>query len=437
MSKMQPNISNLNPEQKTIRALSEAIVAAQRPIRILDAIKWDEKIKQDFFASGFKELPKVNHDYYSINPLACDPERKKEEFIHLEHEVRKRLGQFSGVSKIMQRMCREYHAVMDMLKHRGQKRFGEISQQLYGSTDDAFYANAPTLKDLADMIALTVQNIQHQADTAADIKKYDSEDAVNYLNKNLKKYFKDTSPEPIALISDDILADAAAGAEKIKIRRDVKFSLRNLKQLEVHEGWVHLGTTLNGKNQPICTFLSKGPPSSTITQEGLAIMMEIFTFTSYPRRVMRVNSRISAIAMAEQGADFIEVFNFFRDLGYSEEECYASSVRVFRGSTPTGLPFTKDLSYSKGFVDILNYIRLAIHKGLVRHLPMLFVGKTSLEDLRLIVDLVEEGLVVAPKYVPKQFSDPGPLCAWAAYSLFVNKLDPDHLAEDYRNLLRD
>src|SRR3546814_9747867 len=43
--------------------------------------------------------------------------------------------------------------------------------------------------------------------------------------------------------------------------------LRDVRALEVHEGLVHVGTTLNGLNQPICTFLSKGPPSSTVRSE--------------------------------------------------------------------------------------------------------------------------------------------------------------------------
>ena len=56
--------------------------------------------------------------------------------------------------------------------------------------------------------------------------------------------------------------------------------LDDLRLLEVHEGWVHLGTTLNGQSQPVCTFLSKGPPSSTLTQEGLAVLTEVFAFAS-------------------------------------------------------------------------------------------------------------------------------------------------------------
>ena len=41
--------------------------------------------------------------------------------------------------------------------------------------------------------------------------------------------------------------------------------------------------------------------------------------------------------------------------GWSEKESYTRSVRVFRGSTVTGGPFTKDLVYNKGFILIYNY----------------------------------------------------------------------------------
>jgi len=46
------------------------------------------------------------------------------------------------------------------------------------------------------------------------------------------------------------------------------FSKRDLDIFEVHEGWVHLGTTINGHNQSYAKWLAKGPPNSTIAQEG-------------------------------------------------------------------------------------------------------------------------------------------------------------------------
>ncbi|HLB57432.1 MAG TPA: tyrosine/phenylalanine carboxypeptidase domain-containing protein, partial [Gammaproteobacteria bacterium] len=203
-----------------------------------------------------------------------------------------------------------------------------------------------------------------------------------------------------------------------------------------HEGWVHLGTTLNGLAQPVCTFLSKGPPSSTITQEGLSIITEVFTFASYPGRVQRLTSRITGVNMAEEGANFLDVFHFYRDQGLEEEDSYHSASRVFRGSLPDGGPFTKDLSYSKGFILIYNYIRLAVQRGLVHQIPMLFMGKTTLEDIHILADLVEEEIAVPPKYVPPQFQDLAALSAWMCYSLFLNKLDLQRLATDFKAMLQ-
>ena len=48
------------PEQQKIRALSDRLVALQQPIRILDAIKWDEAIKAEFFKNNFQQLPNIN-----------------------------------------------------------------------------------------------------------------------------------------------------------------------------------------------------------------------------------------------------------------------------------------------------------------------------------------------------------------------------------------
>jgi hypothetical protein len=139
--------------------------------------------------------------------------------------------------------------------------------------------------------------------------------------------------------------------------------------------------------------------------------------------------------MAEEGANFLDVFHFYREQGMEEIDSYHSTTRVFRGSTPSGGPFTKDLSYSKGFILIYNYIRLAVQRGLVSNIPLLFVGKTTLEDIHIIGDLVEEGIVVPPRYVPPQFQDLAALSAWMCYSLFLNKLDLQRLATDFKAIL--
>lgn len=427
--------TSLTDYQQVIRELSERIVVAQKPIRVLDAIKWNGHIKEQFFKDKFQKLPPVDISHYTEkNALSFDPLQKIEEFHDIERSIRRKLGQYSGVGSIMQRMCREYSRVVEMLLARGTPRFTEISQELYGSSEDAFHIGAPTLKDLATVVTNTLVNIKDQVITTADSKNFSSEQTVTILSEKLGNYFHESDKVRVEL-SDGIIADASAGADRIKIHKGLNFSERQIRIFEIHEGWVHLGTTLNGMSQPVCTFLSKGPPSSTITQEGLGIITEVFTFSSYPGRLQRLTNRITAVSMAEDGADFLDVFNFYLSQGMDEDESYLYATRVFRGSTPDGGPFTKDLSYSKGFILIYNYIRLAVQRGLITQIPLLFLGKTTLEDVHILADLVEENIVTAPKYVPRQFQDIAALSAWMCYSLFLNKLDLQRLATDFKAIL--
>ena len=426
----------LNEYEQAIHELSERIVAAQKPIRILDSLKWDASIEEYFFKNKCKKLPQIDRDYYlKNNPLSYDPEKKIAEFQEIDRGIRRKLGPYSGVGSIMQRMCYEYCRVIQMQAARGTPQFTEISQELYGSSEDAFHIGAPTLKDLASLVTDTLSKLKDQVQTEADVEKYTSKEAVDILRERLGNYFDDKDNVRVEL-SDGIIADASAGADRIKIHDDLKFSAREIRTFEIHEGWVHLGTTLNGMAQPVCTFLGKGPPSSTVTQEGLAIITEIFTFSSYPGRVRRLTNRITAVNMAEDGANFFDVYQFCREQGMTEDDSYQSTMRVFRGSTPDGGPFTKDLSYSKGFILIYNYMRLAVQRGLVKRIPLLFVGKTTLEDLHVLYDLLEEGIVAPPKYIPPQFTDLAAVSAWMVYSLFLNRLDLRRLALDFKAILQ-
>ncbi len=427
--------STPNDYQKIIRSLSDRIVEAQTPIRVLDAIKWDDGIRQDFLKGRGKHAPKVDRGYYDSRPLSFDASAKKQEFQNIERDITRQLGQFNPVGQIMRRMCKEYRMVIRMLEARGTQDLGLISQELYGSASDAFHAGDPTLADLGLMLSDYLNNIADRGDLKDEPKTLTAREAVPILQARLNTVFGGEEDTIRVFESDGIVADAAAGADYIKVRADALFNERDVRALEVHEGLVHVGTTLNGLNQPICTFLAKGPPSSTVTQEGLAILMEVIAFASYPTRLRKLTNRTRAIHMAEEGADFLDVFHFYREQGYSAEGSYQNASRVFRGSTPAGLPFTKDLSYLKGFILIYNYIQLAVRKGKLEQIPLLFCGKTTLEDMRTLRQLVDEGLVAPPKYLPPQFRDLNALSAWMCFSNFLNHLSLDRIEADYANIL--
>ncbi|UAW97729.1 flavohemoglobin expression-modulating QEGLA motif protein [Halopseudomonas nanhaiensis] len=418
--------------QLVIRSLSDRLVDAQAPIRILDAIKWDDNVREEFFRKRCKSLPDVNPNYYATRPLGFDPTERREVLQDIERDITRQLGTFNPVGQIMRRMCREYRMVIRMVEARGKPDFGLISQELYGSASDAFHAGDPTLTDLGMMLSESLTNIG--TDLGREPKTIAAPEAVAILQERMDQAFPDDRAVRV-FESDGIVADAAAGADYIKIRSDAMFNQRDLKLLAVHEGMVHVATSLNGQHQPICTFLAKGPPSSTVTQEGLAILMEVITFASYPARLRKLTDRTRAIQLAESGGNFLDIFQFYRDEGYTKDDSYNNASRVFRGSSPEGLPFTKDLAYLKGFILTYNYIQLAVRKGKLNQIPLLFCGKTTLEDMRTLGQLVDEGLVVPPRYLPEPFADLNALSAWMCFSGFLNNLSLERIEADYANIL--
>jgi uncharacterized protein (TIGR02421 family) len=419
---------------EAVRVLSDRIVEAQRPIRILDAIKWSGDIRQGFFDSRCKTLPEVDANYYRDHcPLEFDPDTKKAELHQIERDIYRQLGQLNPLATIMRRTCREYQMVVRMLEARGTKAFSDLSQELYGASSDVFHAADPTVADLGIQMESVLEGLLSHQSMLEQPRVLSPQEAVTELNERLGRVFPDGTVH--VKVSDGIAADAAAGTDYIKLREDARFSSEDVDVLEAHEGWVHLGTTLNGMSQPYCTFLAKGPPSSTITQEGLAVLTEIITFRSSPRRLHRLIARVRAVTLAEEGADFVEVFQYLRGKGVDPDEAYTIASRVFRGSTPTGRPFTKDITYMKGFILTYNFLRLAVSCGSLAHLNMLWAGKIVLEDIKVLTALVQEGVVKPPRFIPPHFADIKGLVTWLSFERFLSGLNFAQLEADYAQLL--
>lgn len=418
-----------------VQELSQRIVEAQRQIRILDSIKWDETVKQDFFKNKTKKLPEVDKSYYDNKPLPFDVREKQEEFRIILRDAQNQLGQYSTLTRLIRRQCDEYCRAAHMLGVRGTPSFSELAMELYGSPDDVFYAGGPRMSEMGTLLFDVLTDLNVQLQSEADVKRHTPLDAQEILQARLGHFFDKHPGKVTVMVSDDMVADAAAGADSIKLSQQAMFSDRDLRYLEVHEGWVHVGTTLNGAMQPNCFFLSKGSPSSSVIQEGLAVITEVVTFSSYPGRMLKITNRVIALDKVTQGADFLDIYRYFIDCGLSEDDSYNQTVRIFRGSTPTGGPFTKDLSYAKGFVLIYNYIRFAIGQKRVDSIPLLFTGKLVLDDLPLLGELKERGILTDPVYLPPPFQDLAALSAWMSFSLYLNQFDLNEIQKNFRFLL--
>lgn len=418
--------------KERVARLAQRLVDAQRPIRILNAIKWDHSVYERFRDSKWKKPPAIDQEYYANLPLGFDADAIVEEMRAIARQVRIELGE-DLVGRIISETAVQFVDTVEMLKARGTKRFYELSRRLYGSPKETFADDVTRVRD----VALDLYDILTQLDETVlgprQARNLPAERAVEVLNERLKAYFEEASIRVI--LDDGIVADAAAGSDYIKIRQRALFSERDLKLLEVHEGWVHVATSINGQRQPVAKWLAVGSPRVASTQEGLAALMEVLTLCSHPKRARRLNDRVLAVDKAEDGASFLDVFEWFRTEGYDEETCFWSTQRVFRGGlTEGGAPFTKDIVYTKGIVSTYNFLRSAIAAGRPDLISWLFVGKAALEDLPVLCARAHEGIVAPPRYIPPMFRDMNGLAIWLGISTFWGRLRSQAIQQHYEKV---
>ncbi len=419
--------------KELVSQLAARIVEAQRPIRVLQSIRWDNSVEEQFFKTRARELPKVDASYYESVDLSFDPKAKAAEFEEIARDIDRDLGESDSIGQIMMSTALEYRDVVRMLEARGTPLFYAYSRKLYGSPKDKFPDGKTTLRELGHLLYDILTNVEVPVPPEEGERRFSAEQCTTELNSRFAGYFLDDAVR--VEVDDTILADAAAGSDYVKVRSGAKFSARDIDILEVHEGWVHVATSLNGQGQTVAKWLAKGPPRTTAVQEGLAALLEIFTFRTYPRRARRLTDRVIAIDKAEDGASFLDVFEWFRTEGYEEEECFHNTRRIYRGGVVDGgAPFTKDSTYCKGIVLNYAFIRSAIQHNNAALIPYLFVGKVAHEDVPVLARRVADGVIKPPRYVPKMFKDISGLAIWMAYSTFFSRLGSQEIADYYARL---
>jgi uncharacterized protein (TIGR02421 family) len=421
--------------QRRVRELSDKLITLQRPIRILDAIKWPALAEKTFLASEGTRLPAVDADYYANQALGFSPELLRANFKDLRRTVIRQLGRADGLGSIMTATIDQYLLVIDLLSSRGTEQFGKCSRELYGSARDHLRGDRKTLRQLGERLTqiFSLPAADHLSRSYG--KTIPAETAVDSLKQRLVSYFP--ADEIRVILSDGIVSDAAAGGDYIKVNRDAVFTEFDLQVLEVHEGWVHVGTTLNGRKQPWASWLSVGSPRVTACQEGLAVLMETLTFSSYPKRALKVSERVVAVDMAEQGADFIEVYRAMMARGWTAQESFKITQRVFRGGMISGTSvFSKDISYLRGFIENVNFIRSAINSGVPEIIPMLFVGKVTLDDIPVLYQHYLEGTIVGPQYIPEMFRDLNGLYVWFGFATGISVVNMARVQEHFDLLFR-
>jgi uncharacterized protein (TIGR02421 family) len=173
----------------------------------------------------------------------------------------------------------------------------------------------------------------------------------------------------------------------------------------------------------VLASLARTSPRVTATQEGLAVFAELMSGAIDISRLKRISLRILAIDMALNGADFVDVFRYFRECGQNVADSFHSAQRVFRGVPLTGgSAFAKDNVYLSGLLAVHTFFRWALRQRRLDLLRNLFAGKLALHDVMSLEAHFASGDIVAPRYLPPWMQHVHGLAGKLAFSLFVNHI---------------
>lgn len=410
------------PELAHHIALDARLVDAVGGIRLLQAVSWPAA-EQERFLEGFRRgQPQLPQPTYGPRDLSV--QRAELAAIRDAADPTHPLGQY------LQRSAESWLHAAWLIEAAGTGASSWHSIQIFGRPGDALPGSSYTNIDAARHFIEIADEVSGSLPPEDGEALYSAEAMAAELQASLDAFF--VGHRVRVEVDPDLIAKAAAGPTRIRLRGGASFSEYDLRQLLEHEAFVHSLTALNGREQPHLKSLARSAPRVTATQEGLATFAELMTGAIDLPRLKRLSLRILAIDMALSGADFIEVFRYFLDAGQGETESFASAQRVFRGCpTSGGSAFTKDAVYLHGMLSVHTFFRWTLRHRRPRLTHLLFAGKMALHDVFTLEPLFEDGVIAEPLYLPPWAQRANGLAGVLAFSLFANRIRIDRVeAED-------
>lgn len=390
------------------------LVETVQPIKILSALSWPLEAEDKFldkWRAGKPELPVVHLEQLDYSKQ-----------IEALEDIQSQCDRGHPLDNLIFKTARSYSSAARMLGAIGTPDFTSYSIELYGKPNDNYRTQDWTALDAAEFFLSKTDELLGGFVVPATVADIPAELFAERLQKKIDDFFIEDKVEVI--IDPSLSSKAIAGSSRIRLRAGAFFSELDFDQLLEHEAHIHAATMHNGKRQANLKILSLGAPRTTRTQEGIAVMAELMTLSLDIVRLRRIALRIKAIAMALDGADFIEVFTSFLEAGQSEEESYQSTVRCFRGGDVRGKTvFTKDTVYLKGLMEVHAFLAVTIHENRPELANALFAGRLSLGDVVELAPYFESGFLTGPYYMPSWANDLRTLASALACNAFFTRVD--------------
>lgn len=402
--------------------LDRRMVAAAKGLRLLSLASWPASVQGDFLSawrSGTARMPEIDYP-----KLDFADTRRELAAIAAACDAADPVGQY------LLRSVQSWDLCAALLENLGSAAAGSLSIDLFGKPGDMLPGSEVHNLDAAQHFITLAGELA--SETAIGESEYciPAETLRAELQAEIDRTF---SHHRVSVeIDPQLVAKAAAGPTRIRLRSATCFTEYDRQQLLEHEAFVHTLTALNGREQPQLKSLGLSSPRTTATQEGLATFAELITGAIDIQRMKRISLRIVAIDCALGGADFMEVFQLFLDAGQNETDSFTSAMRVFRGvPLHGGSAFTKDTVYLHGLLSVHTFFRWALRHRRLKLCQYLFAGKMTLHDVLTLEPCFDSGFVAAPMYLPHWIRRGNGLAGILAFSLFANRIRLDQVvAED-------
>lgn len=331
------------------------------------------------------------------------------------------------LGSLLEEKRRELLLENQLIAHRGDEELvRKIAAELYGTPSSELVEAAVKLLDSIDL------EDDSQTKRPEEMRKRLEEAAREYgldlLVDHIEEIHGQLSTEDYALVEDyvknrnrrdfyaferkvreegrDDLAEVLASywvvgrANKSRIstsaaRRTIavpsknrRFSKQDLERLAVHEVGVHALRGENGYRQPLKVFAT-GLAGYLPTEEGLTTFLEEATGNSSGQVMRKYAGRVIAVDSMLSGDDFRTTYEQLQSSGFTDEQAWDIAVGAHRGGG-----FAKDHVYLQGFLEVSDF---AEQGG---DLKKLYIGKVGTEHLPLVEELLEEGVLKEPQYLP-------------------------------------
>ncbi|BDD02875.1 flavohemoglobin expression-modulating QEGLA motif protein [Aureibacter tunicatorum] len=328
--------------------------------------------KKKFFKSKFSVNPEFRY-----KPLTIDPFKFKSDVYSLKIDAIEDIH----LRQLYIDIIGSYSDKADLLSSLGTNKFLYNSMRYFGEPTDKDIDNAKFLLYCQELPEFEDEPLLE----LSEIKEKFIEEG-NHYGFSFKIIESSTIP------SDALVMNAK---KTLVLKKGARFKPSRLTALANHEIGVHMVTTMNGQEQPL-KLLKLGLPRNTYTQEGLAVMSEMLSGSLTINRLKTLGLRVLAVKSLVNGNDFKTTFQYlYETYKVDPEHLFNLVTRIYRGGG-----FTKDYLYLSGFRNILE-----LHKKGVK-LDNLFLGKTSVNYLATLNEMVDRGILNPPSHIPKAFKEP-------------------------------